>query len=1156
MAHYFTNEKEINSSGSYGVLSDKMRPEKIEDGITERGAALCKLGSSMPSPVARLFLFSSAVREVNAIEGKHSHIGHEGKLDHDGKLVLTPYHDLVGELLDMLEFVFKYGDDPDFHVIKWDPVIECENLNNSPQKAHHALASALDSAFSFGQLKGLPIYLFLWDDAVIGGTSPISLVYTSANLRTVMDEEGLEFVGNEGNRLFADEAVPLHKRSKEFREYLYRLRLTDLAGVQTGSPLYELSKYIEDSANIYDANISKEVNKNPSAFNNIKNLTTQGNNVKVGGAQLRVSDHTVVINSNTSDYILKPTSEIYKHGNAKTQVPLVLINQGCDGLIYAMGRQWIPGKDVIDKVLPSNLAERKLPGFGQTKYPYLTIGDFLEDRIIEVSYDINSERFFTGSKNEITYLLPLKPLFFEYFKVSDLIDANGTSTGMLTMDFDSDRERVIVKLNLPLVKKDDEKGQNTICLYKTYSTASGSEDKVDCYDGAMTFDMAIFPYYRLEPNTVNNVYNLIVGSTIDRIELHFYEPKGDIEITEVQAVTTKRAVKGSNGSQISTDHIHVGGAFSYAELAATVNGKVANAMVIPIFKKVDSNPALAANKMTFSIDFGTTNTHVSFACVRQGVIAGKDDVKPFAYDLNDSQMAMFNSKNGVAEFGAFSTAVKREFVPTTLGEDIKFPMRTATYQIAGKPVRLGMFENTNIGFNYGADLAKSRDYHTNIKWDRFDSLAEQRMATYFEQMLWMMKNKSVQNGCSDAFDVVVTYPISMRQKDFTDFQGAWNNAKSRVLCNANIRYRTESVAPYYSYLGDLYGEAYVNIDIGGGTTDMLYYNPLTTEANVFSAFFAANDLWGDGADKAMRSSKANGFVSYYKSVIAPNLGDDRTTIEDVCKNANSSADIISYLFANDDKTQLTRALRHSPVMLQLPVVHFSALAFYIAYSLYVAEVDAPKHISFTGMGSKYIKLISSAESDIARIINAAFHYVGLKMNSETLRQASVKVTFAPEPKKVTSEGALISLGYNKPINPSEDTYYGYQNEDPGKTLRYQDITTTVEDGVLKVYRMFLDMFNPEWSISSNSGKNNEDKIPSEMSDVFGDLGCNVEQSVIKRLSDLALTSMKLMKDITLDGQNPTNKLKEPMFFWPLKNSLYVVSKEIVQDAINQHNQGQ
>ena len=1128
MAHYFTNENETNTSGSYGILSSVMHPEKIEDGIAERGAALCKLGSSMPSPLARLFLFSSAMREINAIEAAYPGFGHNGKPDNNGNLELTPYHDLTSELLDMLEFVFKYGDHPDFHVIRWDYAVECKTLMNSPQPAHHALAAALESAFSFGQLNGQPIYIFLWKNSVIGGTTPISLVYTSANLRTVLQKENLHFVGDAGNPLFADIAVPLHKRSEAFREYLYRLRLTDMINIQNGTPLYEMTKYIGASANNYDQTLNAQVNIAPGAFRNVKNLTTQGNNVDVAGVRLLVSDHTVVINSNTSDYILKPTSDIYQHGNPQTKVPLVLINQGCDGLIYAMGRKWIAGQDVIDKVLSPDLEDRRLPGFGQTKYPYLTIGDLLEDRIIEVSYDINSERFFTGSDKAISYLLPLKPLFFDYFRVSDLVKADGSGTGMLTMDYDNERERVTVELRLPLVNN------HTICLHKTYDTSDGSDEKVDCYDGAATFDMALSPFYRLEPDIDKNVYSLIVGYTVDGIDLYFFEPNGSIK--EVKNDRWNRTIRGTepNSSQIATDHIHVGGPFSYAQLTAKVKGISVNAIIIPVFQIVNSTPKNAPNKMAFSIDFGTTNTHVSYACVSQTDIAGKNHVKPFAYTADDSQMAMFNSNNGVAEFGAFQTVVKREFVPVTLGDDIKFPMRTATYQVAGRPSHLNMFENTNIGFNYGADLAKSRNYYTNIKWDRFDPLAEQRMATYFEQILWMMKNKSVLNGCSDTFDVVVTYPISMRQKDYADFKNAWVKAKERVLCNANIRYRTESVAPYYSYLDSLFGETFVNIDIGGGTTDILYYNPQTGDANVFSAFFAANDLWGDGVDKAMRSLKSNGFVTYYYKKIAQNLGDYKTTVQAVFDNANSSADIISFLFANDNHTQLTNSLRHSPKMLQLPVIHFSALSFYIAYAIYVAEVDAPTHISFTGMGSKYIKLISSSESDIARIINAAFHYVGNKMQSETLIRTNVDVTFASDPKKVTSEGALISLGYNNPINPSEDIYYGFENEDPGRTLRYKDITPTVEDGVLNVYRMFLNMFNSD-----------------EMREVLGDLGCNVEQTVISRLDTLASPSMQLMKGITSEGQDPMNRLKESMFFWPLKNSLYIVSKEIVRDAVNQ-----
>ena len=221
VSNFFTNEnpnKATNSSGNYGIISDAIEPTHISDGLTERGAGLGKLGSSMPSPMARLFLFSAALREVNNIEGQNTGEGHIGKPNDDGKLEPTPYHDLVGEMLDMLEFIFKYGDEPDFHVQRWDLGIECEALENSKVEAHKNLASALRSAFEFGVLKGQPIYLFKWKEKIVGGTSPISLVYTSANLRTALGK--LQFTGDAGNLLFADQAVPLHKRDKAFKEYL------------------------------------------------------------------------------------------------------------------------------------------------------------------------------------------------------------------------------------------------------------------------------------------------------------------------------------------------------------------------------------------------------------------------------------------------------------------------------------------------------------------------------------------------------------------------------------------------------------------------------------------------------------------------------------------------------------------------------------------------------------------------------------------------------------------------------------------------------------------------------------------------------------------------------------------------------------------------
>jgi hypothetical protein len=1142
VSNFFTNEnpdQATNSSGTYGIISDAIDPTLISDGLTERGAGLGKLGSSMPSPMARLFLFSAALREVNSIEAGNAGEGHVGVPNEDGKLEPTPYHDLVGELLDMLEFIFKYGDEPDFKVQLWDLGIQCDALDNSKVQSHKNLASALRSAFEFNELKGHSIYLFKWKDKVIGGTSPISLVYTSANLRTVLNQSKFEFTGNASNILFADKAIPLHKRDRAFKEYLYRLRYTDLQAVGANRPLYQLSKYIQDSATNYDADIDNEVRPAPAAYKNVKNLQTEGLNVRVAGVQLRVSDHTIIINPSTSDYILAPTVDYYKHGDQNVQTPLILTKNGDDTLIYAAGRNWNADSDKIAPYLLEDIYDRHLPGFGQqVKYPFLTVNDFFEDKVIEVSYAINSKKFFTGSakdingrERDIAFLLPIKKIFFDYFSMEDLFDDNGQYTDMLTVVYDEEHENLTVTLNIPLVNG------NNICLEKTYSTAANSVEKLDCYDGANTFDFAVFPFYRLEPNLEHNVYNVMVGSTIKNVSFKFFEPSADATRNHVRSEARPRTRK-SKDTPLSTEHIRVNGAFSVIEITVPDADKKIHALAIPIFKKVNSDPALAPSKFTFSIDFGTTNTHVSYVRAMPGQPFGHDQVLAFDYDeSSDAQMVMFNDNGGVREFGAFATAIKREFVPDTIGGTIKFPMRTATYQVPGQPNVLEMFFNTNIGFNYGEDISRSSDYKTNIKWDRFDGNANERMSTFFAQMLWMMKNKSVLNEGSDSFKLVVTHPISMRTNDLENFKNAWENAMNEVQCDVDIRYRTESVAPYYSYLATLgYGEPYANMDIGGGTTDILYVNPFSGEAHVFSAFFAANDLWNDGIDLVNRALKANGFVKYYTSVQGKLLGDKKADVDAVINKASSSADIISYLFANDSWSKLSNTIRRSTKIMQLPVIHFSALAFYMAYALHMAEVEIPRNLSFTGMGSKYIKLISGAELDISRLVNAIFHYAGLIFKNPKLQEAAVSVSFADNPKEVTATGALISLNYNNAINPDEDTYYGFEEEDPGKTLRYQNITGDVQDSVVRLFKKFTALFQHE-----------------EVLDVLSDLGYCVDANITSKLSQYATQSLRQMTDCSAAGQNPTDKLKEPMFFWPLKNSLYVIGKDLSKEAADEVN---
>ena len=71
----------------------------------------------------------------------------------------------------------------------------------------------------------------------------------------------------------------------------------------------------------------------------------------------------------------------------------------------------------------------------------------------------------------------------------------------------------------------------------------------------------------------------------------------------------------------------------------------------------------------------------------------------------------------------------------------------------------------------------------------------------------------------------------------------------------------------------------------------------------------------------------------------------------------------------------------------------------------------------------------------------------------------------------------------------------------------------------------------------------------EFMDVLSDLSFSVDPEVAAKLSKYATQSLMQMKDNSAEGQKPTDKLKEPMFFWPMKDTLYRIGKELAPEAI-------
>ena len=255
--HFFSIGDNLNDTGHYGfVKKDYVDGSKIADRLMEYGDSINKMGTSIPTPYARLYLFDSAFKQLNSYfnsqDDSLKQVSYEGVINNEGDTVPTAYHFLVSECLDMLEFIFKYGDMKEFDVEEWDVEAECDLLKNQGNADQQELGAALLDAHNTTFLNQFSkIYLFKWktsngEEIILGGTSPITLVYTSPNVRRRLKEAGLAFNGGAGNRLFDNSShTPLYKRSKEFREFLYTYWLTDLKKV-TSLTTTQIYSYINN----------------------------------------------------------------------------------------------------------------------------------------------------------------------------------------------------------------------------------------------------------------------------------------------------------------------------------------------------------------------------------------------------------------------------------------------------------------------------------------------------------------------------------------------------------------------------------------------------------------------------------------------------------------------------------------------------------------------------------------------------------------------------------------------------------------------------------------------------------------------------------------------------------------------------------------------
>ena len=995
------------------------------------------------------------------------------------------------------------------------------------------------------------IYLIYYNGKLIGGTSPFTLVYTSPNWQRIKNITSA--CGLAGNPLFTDYsaanavAVPLHKRHQAFQYLLTRYYVAFHGVANMGNTAFfnyifrNQSIFSEEAKAEYD-NITGNI---PYTVGNFRNdySCVQANMSEIdilghGGAD------TLFLATKKTDPTPNQAVEIsddYKIDSSvgcEGDVPLVLSESGITGAYYVAGNP-LPKDVVIIKDPDQPLDSRVLPGGQNIKYPYLTEADFLQEKLIKVGYKIDTDNFNTFgivTDGDGDYLLPLRKEIFNYFSPSDFDDNNIKLS--LRLEKNSNDE-VTAHLFVPVQCKAHPYIELTHTYYK--------EDIQELRAYPDIFSIGVFPSYRVNNNAgIPNIYSVLILDQKKLLETGYYAiSNGGVTLVEKKA-SKNRLSSGSRYEEINE-------AFDLCE----VEVNEAKALLIPKFKEV--TPAANGGNTVVGIDFGTTNTYICYSMNKGG------DPQELEITRQDLQVLMLNKidlsngnygsayNNSMYMLGSYPAAIDREFVPLLLGKqsNVAYPLRTVTCETNDSQNGFSrqqdpmLFADINVGFNFLREFVQlpKDKYNTNIKWDieqnnNDEPLAvkQNRVKAFCKQTAWMIKSKLmlVENPYT-SFSVFLTFPYTMKRGTKNAIEKYWKEAFDAVMGvgNVTINRVTESIAPYYTMVSNdgNFTKNALNIDIGGGTTDMLFADINNNKFYYTSSKFAGNDIWGDGKHLVNHRRQDNGFVKDFEQKLGSKgllVSDERSGAYQQYKAlVESSADLMSYVFRYEDEFKYINEIRNSKnKFLPILCIHLGAILYHVAQVLTEKDIVIPSTITFSGMGAKYIRIISDNDDDIQDIVKKLLTVFISSMTKDGRCDIpdEFKVSFQTNAKEVTAQGAMLvnhrSLNEIGGYTEEALCVYGVDTMTDSE-LRSEDVPA-LKDDVLETYSRFLDTF-----------------VGNERVKRFFKQEFDIEftETLIKTLKQSASQSFDLMLKDCTDGY-----VSETMFFWPLKNGLYEASK--------------
>jgi hypothetical protein len=1130
--------------GQHWFNSDAYSDKEIEAIKDPEGGSEISLPTAIPSPFARIDLVKTAFRNI----AKSPNLKAYTK---DGNVVSGKDDEkLVSDALDLAEMLFNIDSIKDkIKIIVWDKEAEIEKLKTSSNKGHRQLAETLElyleqdkESYNFDLLKRL--YLVEYNHKIIGCTSPATLFFATAN-----DLSHAQIKLTKNDITFDDEYTPLYERDSEFQKYFY---LLFKANPTFSQRLTVVNEYLEKNLKILDT-------ENHNLYEEIKNLNATsfatayseldtgitGNSVEVIGVALRKRKKEDIVNSIlSSDFIIQ--SSKYR-GELK---PLVLQNNLNKPFRYA-NDNWDNSIKIPFTDNETVLEKRRLPSVN-IQYPYLTVSDFLEPYLIRLVYPINKDKFFDGNVNiEVGddskgFILPLKKQFFDYFNSDDLVSSSPNKPKIEMVQGAAGSVKVI--LRIPVAKQGEYISFERI-YYQSSEKPNEEQNKGVIVEHQ--FGVTLFPFIKTNNPNIESYYRVqLVDRDVTGVlkntdyDLRFFSNTEQDPI-DVRAKKTRSSKKPDAVETATSQYYVLHNEFDFIQVKNVV-ASGASGIIIPKWQ-----PYSQGNEVfSFAVDFGTTNTHIEYKI-------GNGSPKPFDITADDVQIAtLFHPTKTTEDFGgtgaiAIRELIEHEFVPQHLGNgsEYKFPHRTVIAESHSLNVETETFSlaDFNIPFIYERKPEKDK-IQSNLKWAKKEKGNEKRVRAYFEKIIMLLRNKVLFNrGNLAQTKLVWFYPSSMKPARKSQLESTWNELFNLYFNPTQQAVGiTESLAPFYYFKGTnkLQGGSFkpvVSIDIGGGTTDVVVFKQ--NKPLLMTSFkFAANAIFGDGFSEYGAAS-SNGLISkyfpYYENLLATNKLYDLSKVLSSIKDKNKTEDINAFFFSieNNPKIKDKKLFSYNSLLsndedLKIIFIYFySAIIYHIADLMKQKQIELPKHIVFSGTGSKVLNVITSDLKILANLSKTIFENVyNQKFDKDGLSIETEKEM----PKEVTCKGGLMLNAEDlaidiRTIKATHTCLNGVEK------LTYEQLDETAKANIANYVGEFNNFF---FNLNAQFSFPDYFNVTAKSMEIFKD-------ELSKHLRDYleeGLEFNKKLDEIATDDK----EIEETLFFYPLIGAINNLSTHLSQ----------